>query len=70
MPKSNYEATMAEAKRIGESGKTPIRNLGIDCPTAKKDIGCHPGQGASQLVGIQRDATTKGSPRRSTTGLC
>ena len=52
MPKSNYKATMAETKRIGESGKNPIRNLGIDCSTAKKDIGCHLGQGASQLVGI------------------
>ena len=43
MPKSNYKATMAETKRIGESGKNPNRNLGIDCSTAKKDIGCHPG---------------------------
>ena len=34
-PKSNYEATMAETKRIQESGRTPISNLGYS--DTKKD---------------------------------
>ena len=52
MPKSNYKATMAKTKRIGESGKTSIRNLGY--PDTKKNV----------EIGLQRDATVERTPRR------
>ena len=52
MPKSNYEATMAETKRIGDFGKTPIRTLGY--LYTEKNV----------ETGLQRDTTMEGTAKR------
>ena len=74
--KSQQEATLTGTKATGEQEMNSNKNrshpdteenvkVGIDRPTAKTDNGCQSGQEACQLVGIQRDGTTKGTPRRN-----